>query len=338
MSQVYMRSAKMAVTGLHARSATCVLLAAVLSWTTSAGHAQSYPNKPVRFIVPFAPGGGSDIIARVIGKKLAERGGFQVVVDNRGGAGGNIAAETTARAAPDGYTIFQLNVANAIAVSINTRLGYDPVKDFDAVTQLASASFILTASPAIPARNAEELIALARAQPKKLNYASSGSGGSTHLAMELLKSMAKIDVVHIPYTGAGPALNDLISGQVQLFFVGPAASLPHVRSGRLRAIGVSSLKRNPLMSDVPTIAESGVPGYESSAWYGVVVPARTPRAIVAKLNTEIVRILREQDVVERMSALGVDLVSSTPDGFAAFIKSEIIKWGRIVKASGAKVD
>ena len=295
---------------------------------------QDYPGKPVRIITAGA-GGPVDFSSRQIATGISGPLGQPVVVDNRSGV---LAAEAVSKSAPDGYTIFQLNVANAIAVSINTRLGYDPVKDFDAVTQLASASFILTASPAIPARNAEELIALARAQPKKLNYASSGSGGSTHLAMELLKSMAKIDVVHIPYTGAGPALNDLISGQVQLFFVGPAASLPHVRSGRLRAIGVSSLKRNPLMSDVPTIAESGVPGYESSAWYGVVVPARTPRAIVAKLNTEIVRILREPDVVERMSALGVDLVSSTPDGFAAFIKSEIIKWGRIVKASGAKVD
>jgi tripartite-type tricarboxylate transporter receptor subunit TctC len=299
--------------------------------------AQQFPAKPVRFLVPFAPGGSTDIVARILGQKLTERWGHPVIVDNRAGAAGNIAAETTARAAPDGYTIFQINVASAIAVSLYKNLRYDPVKDFAPVTQLASVALFMVIHPAVKARTVQELIALAKSQPGKLNYASSGNGGPTHLAMELFKTMTATDMVHVPYGGGGPALNDLLANQVQIFMVAGAA-IPHINSGRLRALGVSSLKRNRQLPDVPTIAESGVPGYESSPWYGVVVPAHTPRSIVVKLSADIVNILKQADVAERLNAQGMDLVGNTPEQFSEFIKTEIVKWRRIVKASGVKLD
>ena len=301
--------------------------------------AQTYPSKPVRFIVPFAPGGGNDVIARMMGQKLAERWKSPVVIDNRPGAGGNMAAETTARAAPDGYTILQINAAHAIAVSLYKNLKYDPVKDFATVSLLLSAPSMLVINPAVVnARNLAEFIALAKAQPGKLNYASSGSGGISHLALELFKFMAQIDLVHIPYGGAGPALNGLLGGQVQIMSTGPLVALPHVRTGRLRALGVSSLKRVTFMPEIPTVSESGVPGYQSSAWYGAVVPAGTPRAIVSELNAQMIRILHEPDVVQRMSSQGLEIIDSTPEQFGEFLKSEIVKWRRIVEISGARVD
>ncbi len=312
-----------------------VALAALVASTAVA---QDYPVKSIRFIVPFAPGGGNDVIARVIGQKLSQHWGPQVIVDNRPGAGGNLAAETTAHSAPDGYTLFQFNIANAIAVGIYKKLGYDPVKDFAAITELASSPFFLVVHPSVNAHNVVELIALAKAQPGKLNYASSGNGGSSHLAMELFKSMAGVTLVHVPYNGSGPALTDTISNQVQVLFTVPVAALPHIRGNRVRALGVSERTRSALLPDLPTIAESGLPGYESSAWYGVVAPAHTPPAIINKLNVEIVRILHEPDVKERMAALGAETVGSSPEQFAAFIKSEIAKWVRIVKISGAKVE
>ena len=318
--------------------AFCGACAALLAGISAPVLAQRYPDRPVRLIVPFAPGGGNDIIARILGQKLAEGWGQQVVIDNRPGAGSNVAAELTARAAPDGYTVFQFNVANAIAVSLYKKLGYDPIRDFAAVTQLASAPFILVVHPAVKARTVQELVALAKAQPGKLNYASSGNGGSTHLVTELFKTLSGTDLVHIPYNGAGPALNDLLGGQVQVLFAVPASSLPHIKSGRLRALGVSSLKRSALAPDVPTVAESGVAGFEGSAWYGVVVPARTPHAIVSALHTDIVRVLHQPEIKERMSSQGVELRGSTPEQFAQFIKSEISKWSRVVRISGAKVD
>lgn len=310
--------------------------------SAAAGGAQPagalYPVKPVRFIVPFAPGGGNDIIARIVGQKLTEVWGQQVVVDNRPGAGGNIAAETTANAPPDGHTVFQFNVANTIAVSLYKKLAYDPVKDFAAVTQLASTPFMLVAHPSVRAKTVQELIALAKSQPGKLNYASSGNGGSSHLVSELFKTMSGTDIVHIPYAGSGPALNDLIAGQVQVEFTAPSAVIGHVKSGRVRALGVSSLKRIALAPDVPTVAESGVAGFDASAWYGVVVPARTPQPVVTKLHADIVQVLRQPDIRERMTSQGVDLVGSSPMEFSKFIQAEIQKWGRVVKVSGARVD
>lgn len=312
---------------------------AVLAWSLSAAaSAQAYPSKPIRFIVPFAPGGGNDLVARLIGQKLAATWGQQVVVDNRPGAGGNIAAEITARAAPDGHTVFQFNVANAIAASLYRKLAYDPIRDFAAVTQIGAAPFILVVHPALRTQTVQEFIALAKAQPGRLNYGSSGNGGASHLLTELFKTMSGTDLVHIPYGGAGPALNDLLAGQVQVMFAIPATALPHVKAGRLRALGVSSPQRSSIAPELPTVSESGVKGFEGSAWYGVVVPARTPPAIVSKINGDIVRILQQSEFKDRLSNQGVDLVGSTPEQFAQFIKSEISKWSRVVRISGAKVD
>ncbi len=300
--------------------------------------APAYPSKPVRFIVPFAPGGGNDLIARILGQKLAAVWGEQFIVDNRPGAGGNIVAEITARSAPDGYTVFQFNVANAIAVSLYPKLNYDPVKDFAAVTQLATNPFMLAVHPSVNAKSVSDLIALARSQPGKLNYASSGNGGSSHLVTELFKSMTGIDMVHVPFSGTGPGVNELLSGRIQVFITVPSALMPHVKSGRLRVLGVCTRKRIALAPDVPTIAEAGVPGFEGNPWYGVVVPARTPEAIVNKLYRDIARILAEPELRERMASQGTELVGSSPAEFAQFIKSEIVKWGRAVKVSGARVD
>jgi tripartite-type tricarboxylate transporter receptor subunit TctC len=300
--------------------------------------AWAYPTKPVRFIVPFTPGGGADLVGRVVGQKLAELWGQQVIVDNRAGAGGNIAAEITAAAAPDGYTLFQFNVANAIAPSVYKKLNYDPVKDFAAVTQLASSPFVLVAYPGIKAKNVQELIATAKAEPRKLSYASSGIGGSTHLLGELFKTMSRTDIVHVPYKGAVPALTDLTSGRVHVMFVVPAAALPHVKAGRLSALGVSSAKRSPLAPELPTIAESGIAGFEGAAWYGVVAPARTPRDIVSKLSRDVRHMLEQPDIRERFTAQGVEIVSSTPEEFARFIGSEIVKWRRVAGAAGISVE
>ena len=300
--------------------------------------AQPYPSKPVRFIIPFAPGGGNDIIGRAIAAKLTDAWKQQMVVDNRPGAGGNIAGEITARAAPDGHTVFQFNIANVIAASIYPKLAYDPVRDFAPVTQIGGSPFLLVVHPSVRANDVSELIALAKAQPALLNYASSGNGGSTHLVTELFKSMAGISMTHIPYNGAGPALTTLLSGQVQLFFMVPATSRAHIKAGRLRALAVSSAQRSKLMPEVPTVAESGVVGFEGSTWYGVVVPARTPPAIVTQLNRDIVAVLNEPDMRERMSNQGIELVASTPGEFARFIQAENAKWARAVKISGARVD
>jgi tripartite-type tricarboxylate transporter receptor subunit TctC len=297
-----------------------------------------YPSKPIRFIIPFAPGGGNDIVGRMLGAKLGEAWGQQVVIDNRPGAGGNIAAETTARAAPDGYTVFQFNIANTMAPSLYKKLGYDPQRDFAPVTQIGSTPFILVVHPSAPAKTVPELIAYMKAQPGKLNYASSGNGGSTHLVTELFKYMAGVSMTHIPYSGAGPAITELIGGQVQLMFVVPAAGLPNIRNGRLRALGMSSAKRSSLAPDLPTLAESGVPGFEGGAWYGVVVAAKTPLAIVHKLNTDIVKALHLPDVRERMTAQGVEVVASSAEDFAKFIKAEIAKWSRVVALSGARAE
>ncbi len=319
-------------------SAACVAYVGIAAASLNPAAAQSYPAKPVRFIIPFAPGGGNDIIGRAIAAKLTEAWKQQMVVDNRPGAGGNIAGEITARAAPDGHTVFQFNIANVIAASIYPKLAYDPVRDFAPVTQIGGSPFLLVVHPSVRANDVRELIALAKAQPTLLNYASSGNGGSTHLVTELFKSMAGISMTHIPYNGAGPALTTLLSGQVQLFFMVPATSWAHIKAGRLRALAVSSAQRSKLMPELPTVAESGVAGFEGSTWYGVVVPARTPPAIVTQLNRDIVAVLNEPDMRERMSNQGIELVASSPDAFARFIQAEHAKWARAVKISGARVD
>lgn len=315
------------------------LCCGLCAWSLAAiAVAQPFPNRPVRFIVPFAPGGGTDLIARKLGQKLTEIWGQQIVVDNRPSAGGNSAAETTARSAPDGYTIFQLNSANAIAVSLYKKLNYDPVKDFAAVTQLATVHFILVAHSSVKAKTTQELIALAKAEPGKLNYASSGNGGSSHLVAEMFRAMSNINIVHVPYSSGGQALNSVLGGQTQIGFQTPAVVLPHIKAGRVNVLGITSLKRSAVAPDLPTLAESGVPGFEGSSWYGVVVPARTPRPIVSRLHHDFVQILQQAEMREWMSSQAIEVVGSTPEQFAQFINAEIVKWKRAVEFSGARAD
>jgi len=312
------------------------LLAAVILMPEAL--AQGYPTKPVRFIVPFPPGGGADVIGRVISQKLSDKWGQQVVIDNRAGAGGNIAAELAAAAPADGHTIYQFNIANAISPGLYKKLNYDPVKDFSAVTLLGSSPFILVVHPSVKATNLQEFIALAKAQPDKFSYASSGNGGPSHLATEMLKSMAGIQLTHVPYKGVATVINDLLSGQVQVTVTVPGSGLPHIKTGRLRGLAVTTAKRSAVVPDIPTIAESGVPGYDMSTWYAVVVPSGTPRPIISKLHTDMTQTLQLPDVRERLIGAGADLVGSTPEFLAGFIKGEIAKWARVVKQADVRID
>jgi len=298
---------------------------------------QKYPAKPIRLVLPFPPGGSTDIIARVVGQKLTEAWGQQVIIDNRPGAGGNVAAEFVARAAPDGYTLFQANVANAIGAGLYPKLNYSLTNDFAAVSQLATTPYVLLSHPSVPAKNVRELIALAKARTGQLNYASAGAGSATHLSGELLKSMAGIDIVHVPYKGTGPAVTALLSGEVDLYFATVPAAAPMVKAARLRALGVSSARRAALMPDVPAIAET-LKGYDTGTWHGVLAPVATPKEIVQQLSTEIIRILNAPDVREKLVAQGLDPVGDTPEQFAAFLRAEIAKWAKVVKASGARPD
>ncbi len=315
-----------------------LLLFATASYAVAQTYAPGFPNRPVRFIVPFPPGGGADVIGRVISQKLTDKWGQQVVIDNRAGAGGNIAAELAAAAPADGHTIYQFNIANTIAPGLYKKLHYDPVKDFSAVTLLASSPFILVTHPSVKAGNVQELVALAKSQPGKLSYASSGNGGPSHLAAEMLKTMAGIQLTHVPYKGIATVINDLLAGQVQITFTVPGSGMPHVKTGRLRALAVTTAKRSAVVPELPTIAESGVPGYDTSTWYGVVAPAGTPRPIVTRLHVDITQVLQLPEVRERLMATGADLVGSTPEFLAEFIKREIAKWSRMVKFSDARID
>jgi tripartite-type tricarboxylate transporter receptor subunit TctC len=311
-------------------------MSAALAWSSAARAQQAYPAKPIRLILPFPPGGSTDIVARLIGQKLTESWGQPVLIENRPGAGGNIAAETAARAAPDGYTLFQVNVANAIGATLYPKLSYDLITSFAPVIQLATTPYVLLAHPTVPAKNTAELIALAKARPGQLNYASAGGGSATHLSGELLKSMAGVNIVHVPYKGTGPAVTALLSGEVDLYFATVPAALPLVEAKKLRALGVTSARRSPLMRDVPAIAEAGLKGYETSTWHGILAPAATPADIVAKLNAEIARTLAHPAVRERLVGQGLDPVGGTPEQFGAYLKSEISKWAVVVKASGAR--
>jgi len=314
-------------------------LFAVLLLTGCAAFAQVYPAKPVRFIVPFAPGGGNDVIGRLVSSSLSERLGQQVVVDNRGGAGGIIGSELTAKAAPDGYTLLLGHIGTlAINAGLYPKLSYDPIRDFAPVCLVATAQNILVVHPSLPARSVKELIALAKAKPGQLNFVSGGIGGAGHLAGELLNSMAGVQMVHIAYKGAGPALTDLVAGQVQLMITNMPAAMPHLKSGRLRALGVTGANRSPLMPDLPTISEAGLPGYELTNWFGVVAPAATPRAIVERLNEAIVSGLKTAEMRERLAAVGAEPVGSTPAAFAAHIKSETGKWSKVIATAGIKAN
>ena len=321
------------------RAASLWLTAALLSILAGAVLAQAYPVKPVRMVVPFPAGGATDIVGRLVAQKLSEAWGQQVIVDNRGGAGGTIGSDIAAKSAADGYTMLvATSSTHAIAPSLYSKLSYDPVRDFAPVTLIASATILLAAHPSVPARNVRELIALAKRQPQALSFASSGNGGISHLIGEQFKSMAGIQMLHVPYKGDTPALIDLVSGQVSLMFGTAVSFLPYVQSGRLRALAVTNPKRSPSAPDISTVAESGLPGFEALQWFGIFVPAGTSKDIVARLNGEIVKTLRLTDVRERLSSLGADVVGNTPEQFAAFQKADAAKWAKVVKESGAKID
>ena len=296
--------------------------------------AQPYPNRPIRFVVPFAPGGSTDTLARTLGQKLTDALQQQVVVDNRSGANGNIGMEIVARAAPDGHTIVLGYIANlGIGPGLYAKLPFDPVKDYAPITQLASSPNILVAHPSLPVKSFRELMAHAKANPGKLNYASASIASIGHLTGELLNQSAGISMMHVPYKGSGQAVIDLLGGQVQTMFSGMSSVMQHVKAGKLRPLAVTGAQRSPAAPDVPTIAESGFPGFEATAWYGVLAPARTPETIVNRLHGEIVRALALPDVRERLNSVGFELVGGTPEAFAVFIKSEIEKWTKIVRAA-----
>ncbi len=312
----------------------CTLAALAIS---AAAHAQVYPVKPIRMIVAYPPGGGTDIVGRTLAQKLGESLGQSVVVENRGGASGNIGTELAARAAPDGYTILMGNVApNAINVSLFKELPFDPVADFAPVSLVASTPNILVVHPSTRARTVKEVIALAKAKPGAFNFASAGVGSSSHLAGELFRILAGADIVHVPYKGAGPAMVDVLSGQVQLYFATMPAAMPHVKTGKLAPVAVTSARRSQALPDLPTIAESGVPAYEASTWYGVLAPAHTPSAVVARLHGDIAKILADAALHARLADQGFDPVGSSPEEFGAYIKSEILKWGKVIRDAGIR--
>ena len=324
--------------GLWRLAVGALLAFSALAAAPMAG-AQAYPAKPIRIVVPFPPGGATDILARAVAQKLTDAWGQAVVVDNRPGAGGNIGSEIVAKAAPDGYTLEMGTVGtHAINASLYAKMPYDHVKDFAPVILVAGVPNVLVVNPSLPVSSVQELIAYAKANPGKLNFAWSGSGTSIHLAGELFKVMAGVQMTHIPYKGSAPALQDLIGGQVQLMFDNLPPSLPHIKAGKLRALAVTSATRSSALPDTPTIAESGLPGFEASSWFGVLAPAGTPPAIIARLNAEIGAWLASAEAKEKMLALGANIGGGSPEDFARHIAAETAKWQKVVKASGAKVD
>ncbi len=304
-----------------------------------AAYAQAFPSKPIRYIVPFPPGGGTDIVARALAPRLMETSGIQIVIDNRGGGGTVVGADLAAHAPADGYTLFMgTNTSHAINPNLPTKLPYDAVRDFQPVTRLALIPYMITVHPSLPARNVKELVALAKAKPGQLNFASSGSGTPGHLAGLMLNEAAGIDMTHIPYKGSAPALTAMVSGETQLIVSSLTSTLPLVKSGRLRAIAMSSLKRSPLMPSLPTVAESGYPGFEAITWFGVFLPAGAAPAITMKLNTEIVKVLNIAEFKAWLAEQGAEAAPTTPEEFGAFVKAEIARYAPLVKKSGMRPD
>ncbi|MBO9677368.1 MAG: tripartite tricarboxylate transporter substrate binding protein [Acidovorax sp.] len=321
-----------------ALAGACAALAATALAPTGAA-AQAFPSKPITIIVPFSAGGTTDILARVVGQALTTELGQSVIVDNRAGAGGNIGGQAAARAPADGYTLFMGTVGtHAINAALYKKMPFDPIKDFAPLTRVANVPNLLVANPAQPYKTVQELIAYAKANPGKVNFGSSGSGSSIHLSGELFKSMAKVDMQHVPYKGSAPAVTDLLGNQIGIMFDNMPSAIQHVRSGKLRPLAVTTAKRSPELPDVPTIAEAGVPGYEATSWFGLFAPAGTPTPVVAQLNKAIVKVLNLPDVKKKIAEQGGEVVAETPEQFAAFIQRESVKWGKVVKESGASVD
>jgi tripartite-type tricarboxylate transporter receptor subunit TctC len=304
----------------------------------SAAYAQAWPSKPVRYIVPFPPGGATDILARSIADKLSPTLGQPVIVENRAGAGGNLGTELAAKAAPDGYTILMVTVAQSISESLYAKLGYNLMRDLAPVILVARVPNVMVVHPSVPARSVKEFIDYAKANPGKVNFASSGSGTSIHMSGELFKMLTGVDIVHVPYKGSAAALTDLLGGQVSVMFDNLPPSMSHIKSGKLRALAITTTTRYSTLPELPTMVEAGVPGYESSSWFGIMVPTGTPKDVVARLNAEARKIMAMPDVRERFDQQGAIASPGTPEDFDRFIRAEIEKWGKVVKASGAKVD
>lgn len=323
---------------LHTRTIGASVTLALCAVAAMPAAAQSYPSRPIRMIVTYPPGGGADTIGRTVGQRLGDALGQQVVVDNRPGGGANIGAELVARAAPDGHTLLVVALAHSVNVSLYSKLAYDPLKDFAPVIFIATVPNILVVHPSMPVRTTRELLDLARAKPGQLNYASTGSGGPQHLGMELFKTLSGVQLTHIPYKGAAPALTDIIAGQTQTMFGNMISTLPHVRNNRLRALAVSTAKRAAILPEVPTVAESGVPGFESGSWFGFAAPAGTPKAIVDRVNAETNRILGLPELRERLATEGAELGGGTPEAFGAYLRSEVAKWAKVVKFAQMRVD
>ncbi|MBI3375441.1 MAG: tripartite tricarboxylate transporter substrate binding protein [Betaproteobacteria bacterium] len=302
------------------------------------GAAEPYPARPLRLILPFPPGGGTDILGRIIAERLGANLAQPVVVENRGGAGGNVGAEAAAKAAPDGYTIVLVAPSLAISPSLYAKLNYDPVKDFAPITLVGSVPNVLITHPATPARTLADFIALARSKPGGMNFGSGGSGTSNHLAGELFNIITGVKLVHVPYKGVNLAMNDALSGEVQLVVIGIPAAAPHIRAGRLRALALIAPQRSPALPDVPTVAEAGLPNFEVTTWYGVLAPAGTPRPIVLRLNAELRRVMHAADIRERLANIATDPVTNTPEEFAEYIRLEIAKWGKVVREAGLRAD
>jgi tripartite-type tricarboxylate transporter receptor subunit TctC len=314
--------------------APLVLVAAACAWPA---HAQTYPAKPIRMIIPFPPGGATDLLGRLVGQKLSERVGQPVVVENRTGGGGNIGAEYVVKAAPDGYTLMIGGIPHSINMSLYKKVGYDLATDLVGISNLATFPSMIAVHPSMPVKSMQELIAVARARPGELNYGAS-PGSPNHLVMELIGTMAKVKFVHIGYKGSGPGIIDLIGGHLHVSSIGFPGAMPHVKAGRLRPIAVTSIKRSSLLPELPTIAESGLPGFNVTSWYGVFGPSKLPAEIVGRLNNEIRALMESEDVKTKLAAVGAEVETNTPPEYAKLVRSEIERWAKVVKASGATVN
>jgi len=320
------------------RTILAVLTVAAAVFAPLASAAQGYPNRPIHLVLPFSPGGTTDVPGRIIAQKLSEALGEPIIVENKPGAGSTIGTDFVAKAKPDGYTLLLTSTTHVLSAHLYKHLPYDPLKDFEPVTLVASGPYVLVVNPKLPVKSVRELIALAKSEPGKIDYASSGNGSSQHLVGALFASMAGIQLNHIPYRGSGPAMADLIAGQVKVGFPGTPLALPQIKAGRLRALAVTTKKRSPELPDVPTIAESGVPGYEATIWLGLLAPAGTPREIVDRLHAEVVKVLKDPGVQKSILATGVEAESMTPEEFGTYLRSEYEKWGKVVRESGAVVN